>query len=214
MLSRRALLAILASAPGLSVLPALAQEGGDIALADLASSGATIKDMTMGDAAAPVKVYEYASMTCPHCARFQADVFPKIKEKYIDKGKVLWTMREFPLDPRATAGFMLARCAGEDKYWAMIDVLFAQQANWAFVEASQVLPALQQIARQAGFTQEGFEKCLQDKALYDGVNAVKQRGNDIFKIDGTPTFFVNGKRFGGEMTVEDFDKAVEPLLKS
>src|SRR5215203_725041 len=174
MLSRRALLAILASAPGFSVLPAQAQEGGDIALADLATSGGTIKDMAMGDAAAPVKVYEYASMTCPHCARFQADVFPKIKEKYIDKGKVLWTMREFPLDPRATAAFMLARCSGEDKYWAMIDVLFA---------------------RQAGFTQEQFEKCLQDKALYDGVNAVKQRGNDIFKIDGTPTFFVNGKRF-------------------
>jgi protein-disulfide isomerase len=213
MLSRRTLLTALAVLPALGAVPVSAQEGGDVSPAELAVPG-PIKDMPLGKAEAPVKVYEYASMTCPHCARFQTDVFPHIKSKYIDTGKVQWILREFPLDPRAAAGFMLARCAGDDKYHAMIDVLFHQQANWAFVDANQVLPALSQIAKQAGFTQEQFDKCLQDKTLYDGVMAVKQRATDKFKIDGTPTFFINGRRFGGELSVEEFDKAVERMLKS
>ena len=213
MLSRRVVLAALATASALPALPALAQDKGDASPADLAVAGA-LKDIPMGDANAPVKMYEYASMTCPHCARFQKDVFPHIKEKYIDTGKVQYTLREFPLDPRAAAGFLLARCAGEQKYYAMIDVLFAQQENWAFVEASQVVPGLLQIAKQAGFTQEQFEKCLQDKTLYDGVMAVKQRGSEVFKIDGTPTFFINGKRASGELTPEEFDKIVAPMLKN
>jgi protein-disulfide isomerase len=212
MLTRRTLVAALAASTALGTLPALA-EGADVSPADLAAPGA-LKDMSLGDANAPVTVYEYASMTCPHCARFQKDVFPHIKQTYIDTGKVRWVMREFPLDPRAAAGFMLARCAGDTRYFALIDVLFAQQANWAFVDGPQVLPALTQIAKQAGFTQEQFETCLKDKTLYDGVMAVKQRGSDQFKIDGTPTFFINGKRFGGELSPEEFDKTVEPMLKS
>jgi protein-disulfide isomerase len=214
MLTRRTILAAIAASSALAALPALAQQASDVSPADLAVPG-PIKDIPLGKADAPVKVYEYASMTCPHCARFQKDVFPEIRSKYIDTGKVEWILREFPLDPRAAAGFMLARCAGDDKYHAMIDVLFEQQANWAFLtDPQQVVPALLQISKQAGFTQEQFDKCLQDKALYDGVMAVKQRGSDVFKIDGTPTFFVNGKRFGGEMSAEDFDKAVQPLLKT
>ena len=213
MLSRRRLIAALAATPALATLPAFAQEGGPASPEELAVPG-PIKDMALGDGKAPVTVYEYASMTCPHCARFQKDVFPHIKSTYIDTGKVRWVLREFPLDPRAAAGFMLARCAGDDKYFAMIDVLFAQQASWAFVDANQVLPAMVQIAKQAGFTQEQFDKCLQDKTLYDGVMAVKQRASDKFKIDGTPTFFINGKRYGGELSAAEFDKAVEPLLKS
>jgi protein-disulfide isomerase len=189
------------------------QPDGDVDMAAVLKPG-MLPEMALGKADAPVKIYEYASMTCPHCARFQKDVFPTIKEKYIDTGKVLWTLREFPLDPRATAGFMLARCAGDDKYFAMIDVLFAQQANWAFVDAAQVLPGLTQIAKQAGFTQERFDTCLKDQTLYDGVMAVKKRAEDVFKIDGTPTFFINGKRYGGELTVDEFDKAVVPFLKS
>src|SRR5262249_22532630 len=130
MLSRRSVLAALAASPAFAVLPAAAAEGGDANPEELAAPGA-LKDISLGSPTAPVKVYEYASMTCPHCARFEKDVFPKIKQKYIDTGKVLWTLREFPLDPRAAGAFMLARCAGPDKYYAMIDVYFAQQDNWA-----------------------------------------------------------------------------------
>lgn len=210
LVTRRATLAFGASLAMLP-FPAFADGGGDVSPADLAVEG-PIKDIVLGDPAAPVTVYEYASMTCPHCAEFQKTTFPHIKEEYIDTKKVRWIMREFPLDPRAAAGFMLARCAGSDKYYAVIDVLFQQQANWAFVDAAQVLPALSQIMRQAGMTQEQFEGCLKDKTLYDGVMAIKQRGGDVFKISGTPTFFINGKRFGGGMTAEEFDKAVTPLV--
>lgn len=212
MLSRRALLTAAAAVSVLPCLPAFAQEETDVAPADLAEAGA-LKDISLGKPDAPVKVFEYASMTCPHCARFAKDVFPTIKEKYIDTGKVMWTMREYPLDPRATAGFMLARCAGDDKYYAMIDVLFAQQDSWAFVDQAQVLPGMLQIARQAGFSEDQFNKCLADKDLFKGINAVKDRGADKFKIDGTPTFFINGKRKSGEITLDEFQQAVDAMIK-
>jgi protein-disulfide isomerase len=146
-------------------------------------------------------------------------VFPTIKEKYIDTGKVLWTMREFPLDPRATAGFMLARCIAKDgtpeKYYTALDVLFSQQDNWAFVtDPKQVLPGLFAIAKQSGFTQEQFQACLKDQALYAGVSAVKERGEKVLNIDGTPTFFINGIRKTCEISMADFSQTADPFLKS
>jgi protein-disulfide isomerase len=217
MLSRRTLIAALAAASALPVLPALAADGDKFNPMELAVAG-PVPDIALGKADAPVKIYEYASMTCPHCARFAKDVFPAIKQKYIDTGKVLWTMREFPLDPRATAGFMLARCISKggtaEKYYSALDILFAQQDNWAFVDAPKVLPGLQAIALQSGFTQEQFQACLKDKTLYDGVMAVKQRGEDVFKIEGTPTFFINGTEKSGEITLDDFTKLIDPLIKS
>ena len=149
MLNRRTLIAALAATSALPALPAFAADGDKVSLLELAVPGPT-RDISSGKPDAPVKVYEYASMTCPHCARFAKEVFPGIKEKYIDTGKVQWTMREFPLDPRATAGFMLARCIANKttKYYPLLDTLFAQQNNWAFVDdPKQVLPGL--LHRQA-----------------------------------------------------------------
>jgi len=216
MLSRRTVIAALAATSALPVLPAFAADGDKFNPMELAVPG-PIPDITLGKPDAPVKVYEYASMTCPHCARFDKDVFPQIKEKYIDTGKVQWTMREFPLDPRATAGFMLARCIANGdaaKYYSALDILFAQQDNWAFVDAPKVLPGLEAIAKQSGFTQEQFQACLKDKKLYDGVMAVRQRGESVFKIEGTPTFFVNGTEKSGEISLDDFAKMADPLIKS
>jgi protein-disulfide isomerase len=217
MLNRRTLLAALAATSALPALPAFAADGDKVNLLELAVPG-PIPDISLGKPDAPVKVYEYASMTCPHCARFDKDVFPAIKEKYIDTGKVQWTMREFPLDPRATAGFMLARCVANNdanKYYTVLDMLFAQQDNWAFVDdPKQVLPGLFAIAKQSGFTQEQFQACLKDQTLYAGVNAVKDRGEKVFKIEGTPTFFINGVTKSGEITLEEFAKIADPFLKS
>jgi len=217
MLSRRTLIAALAATSALPVLPAFAADGDKYSLMELAVPG-PIPDLSLGKADAPVKVYEYASLDCPHCAKFNADVFPLIKEKYIDTGKVQWTMRDFPLHPVAFAGFMLARAIANgdaQKYYSMLDVLFAQQDKWVFVDdPSQVLPALQAIAKQAGFTQEQFEACLKDQKLYAGVNAIKQRGIDVFKVDGTPTFFINGVEKSGEIEIDEFAKIVDPLIKS
>jgi protein-disulfide isomerase len=170
---------------------------------------AALPDVVEGQANAPVTVVEYASMTCSHCAAFANNVYPTLKSKYIDTGKAKYILREFPLDPLATAGFMLARCAG-DKREAMIALLFAQQKNWAFVD--KPLDGLSNIVKQTGMSQDSFEKCLKDQALYDKVNLVRDRGAEKFGVNATPTFFINGKRVSGEMTVDQLDKEITPLL--
>jgi protein-disulfide isomerase len=138
------------------------------------------------------------------------DTWPELKKRYIDTGKVRFVLREFPLDPLATAGFMLARCDGNDKYYPITDLLFEQQRNWAFVE--KPLDALRQIMRQAGFSQEKFDACLQDQKLYDAVNAVKNRGMEEFNVNSTPTFFINGERHPGSLTIDELEKTIKPML--
>jgi protein-disulfide isomerase len=168
-----------------------------------------LPDVVEGEANAPVTIVEYASMTCSHCAAFHNQVYPTLKSKYIDTGKVKFMLREFPLDPLATAGFMLARCAG-DKREAMVALLFAQQKNWAFVD--KPLDGLANIVKQTGMSQESFESCLKDQQLYEKVNMVRDRAAEKFGVNSTPTFFINGKRVSGEMTVEQLDKEITPLL--
>jgi protein-disulfide isomerase len=170
-----------------------------------------LDDIVMGAPTAPVTIIEYASMTCPHCAHFAVEIFPKLKEKYIDTGKAKYIMREYPLDGLAAAAFMLARCAGPDKYYPMIETLFAQQQKWAVKEP---LPPLLAIAKQAGFTQQSFEACINDKELLGKIQQVRNRGQQKFKVEATPTFYINGERFPGALSIEELDKAIAPLLKS
>ena len=152
--------------------------------------------MRSGPADAKVTIVEYASLTCSHCAAFHNDTYPSSRSATSTPGKVRYILREFPLDPLATAGFMLARCDGEAKYYPIVDLLFAQQRTWAF--SDKPLDALQQMMRQAGFSQEKFEGCLQDQKLYDAVNAVRNRAANDFKVSSTPTFFINGQRSRGK----------------
>jgi protein-disulfide isomerase len=208
--SRRDLLKIAAASSALGLLPA-SQARAQNARVDLEQlmAGEALPDVVEGDANAPVTIVEYASMTCSHCAAFATNVYPTLKSKYIDTAKVKLILREFPLDPLATAGFMLARCSG-DKREAMIQLLFAQQKNWAF--ADKPLDGLLNVVKQTGMSQESFEKCLKDQALYDKVNQVRDRAAEKFNVNATPTFFVNGKRISGEMTVDQLDKEITPLL--
>ena len=198
---------ILALAEFAGPVPASAQNAR-VDVDQLMAPGA-LPDIVEGDANAPITIVEYASMTCSHCAAFATNVYPTLKSKYIDTGKVKYILREFPLDPLATAGFMLARCSG-DKRDAMIELLFAQQKNWAFVD--KPLDGLLNVVKQTGMSQDTFEKCLKDQALYDKVNQVRDRGAEKFNVNATPTFFINGKRVSGEMTVEQVDKEITPLL--
>src|ERR1700684_4190939 len=119
---------------------------------DLAVQGPA-GDVMIGSDKAPVTIIEYASMTCPHCAHFEETTFPELKKRYIDTGKVRYTLREFPLDQLAAAGFMLARCAGSDKYMPIVQTLFSKQSDWVVREP---VPALKEIAKQFGFTEESF----------------------------------------------------------
>jgi protein-disulfide isomerase len=178
--------------------------------ADIAVAG-PLGDEVQGKADAPVTIIEYASMTCGHCAAFHAKTYPVLKSRYIDTGKVKYIMREFPLDPLAAAGFMLARCAGPDKFYPMIEVLFQKQEQWA---VQQPIPPLTAIAKQAGFTQEKFESCLSDQKILDGIEATRTRGSEKLGVNSTPTFFVNGKMIRGAVSIEDLEKEILPALKS
>ncbi len=164
----------------------------------------------LGEDKAPITIIEYASLTCSHCASFHETGFPVLKAKYIDTGKVRFILREFPFDPLATAGFMLAHCSGEGHYYAMTDLLFKQQKIWAFSKTPA--ETLFNTVKQAGFTQDSFNACLKDQRIYDAVNAVKNRGEKL-GVDSTPTFFINGKKVSGALTPKDIDAALEPLLK-
>jgi protein-disulfide isomerase len=170
-----------------------------------------LPDLVLGKADAPVTIVEYASMTCPHCANFHKTTYPALKSKYIETGKVRFIFREFPLDDLAVAASMLARCAGAEKSMALIDVLFASQDKWAVRDP---IPALLQIAKQAGFTQASFDECLKDQKLYNNILAMRERGSKEFKVESTPTLFVNGKLQKGGATIEELDKLIQPLLKS
>lgn len=178
-------------------------------LSDLMEPG-PLGDMVKGDPEAPVTIIEYASMTCPHCASFHNIVYPELKEKYVDTGKAKFIFREFPLDARAYAASMLARCADEEFYFPMIDVLFKQQANWSRAEDPR--GPLLQIAKLAGFTQESFEACLKNQELLDNVNAIRTKAAEEYGVTGTPSFFINGEKYNGRVSVEDMSAAIEAQL--
>lgn len=169
-----------------------------------------LPDQILGKADAPVTIIEYASMTCGHCATFHTETMPYLKEKYIDTGKVRLIFREFPLDPVAYAGALLARCAGEGRYFPIVDLLFKQQKVWAYSEKPEA--ALFETVKQAGFTQDTFNACLQDQAAYAALQKERQRASQQFSIDSTPTFFINGRIERGAMSTAQVDKVLQPYL--
>ncbi|WP_429807837.1 DsbA family protein [Ensifer sp. B1-9] len=182
---------------------------GSVDQAKLLEPGA-LPEMALGEANAPVTIVEYMSMTCPHCAAFHNETFEAIKTKYIDSGKVRFIVREFPFDPRAAAAFMLARCAPEGQYFPMISMLFKQQQQWAAAQNGR--DALLQMSKLAGFTQESFEACLTNQKLLDDVNSVMQRGAKDFGVKATPTFFVNGEHYSGDMSVDVMSALIDSKL--
>ena len=189
----------------------------DGAMAQSASEVAkpqSLPDMALGPATSPVTITEYASMTCGHCANFNETVFPKIKSEYIDSGKIRYVFREFPLDIKAAAGSMLARCIAKDdggKYFAVVDMLFRQQNDWVTKNTAETLA---RIGKQAGLSQQAVEDCLKDQALLDKIAADQKFASEVLKVNSTPTFFINGEMVKGATSFEEFDKKIKALLKS
>lgn len=171
-----------------------------------------LPDVGMGPADAKVTVVEYGSMTCGHCMNFATKVFPEFKKAYIDTGKVRFIFRGFALNNLDAAAQMLARCAGGDKTFPMVETLYAKQADWAFTQGNPV-PKLFDIAKQAGFTQESFDKCLKDQELLDKLEADRKQAAEKFGLSSTPTFFINGKRLQDTPTMAALGKMIEPLLQ-
>jgi protein-disulfide isomerase len=175
-------------------------------------SAVTDEDMSLGDPQAKVTVIEYASASCPHCARFNNDVFPAFKAKYIDTGKIRYVFREFLTPPAevAAAGFLTARCAGKDKYFSLLDAIYRGQQ--AMFESGDIRGSLLRIAQSAGLSESQFNTCVSDdtaiKALNDRVNKYIAAG-----IESTPTFVVNGKQLVGEQSLATMDAAIAAAQK-
>ena len=207
-LSFTGLAALAGFSPLRLITEAVAQNATDVA------KPVSLPDMALGRADAAVTITEYASMTCPHCAAFNADVFPKIKSEYIDTGKIRYVFREFPLDIKAAAGSVLSRCIAKDdanKYFAVTDLLFKTQADWVMKNTTE---SLIRIGKQAGLTQDQIEACLRDQSLLDKLAADQKYAAEVLKVDSTPTFFINGEKIKGETSIEEFEKRINPLLKS
>ena len=164
-----------------------------------------LPEKALGAENAPVTVIEYSSLTCPHCARFHTDILPKLKQDYIDKGKVKYVIREFPLDNLAATAALVARCVEGDRYFAFIDVLYAKQQQWAF-GGGDARGRLLDIAKQAGIGEDKFNQCTADQQTLDKIIEVRRQGSEDFGVSSTPTFFVNGTMLKGAQSVEEFEK--------
>ena len=207
-LSLTGLAALAGFSPLRLISGAFAQTAADVAKPQ------SLPDMALGPADAKVTITEYASMTCPHCAAFNDQVFPKIKSEFIDTGKVRYVFREFPLDIKAAAGSMLGRCIAKTdsgKYFAVVDLLFKSQADWVMKNTTE---SLSRIGKQAGLSQQQVDDCLKDQALLDKIAADQKYASEVLKVDSTPTFFINGEKIKGETSIEQFEKKINPLLKS
>lgn len=210
-LNRRQL--ILRSSAGLllagTVLPAMPAFAQSVNVEELMKPG-TLPDKVLGNEDAPLTIVEYASMTCGHCANFHKTTYPHLKKEYVETGKARFVFREFPLDPVASAAFMLARSVPEDKYFEVVDFMFAEQRAWAFTQ--DPYNSLLNFAKQIGFTQESFEKVLTDQALLDGINATRDRASSEFGVNSTPTFFFNGNKVSGAISPEELDREAAKYL--
>ena len=207
-LSLIAAAALVAFAPLPLIGPAMAQN----ATAQLVAKPVSLPDMALGSAKAAVSIVEYASMSCPHCAAFDENVFPMLKSKYIDTGKVRFVFREFPLDIKAAAASMLARCiAGDDaeKFFGAVDTLFKLQDPLI----GQTKETLKLIGGQSGMSEQAVDACEKDQALLDKLKADQAFAFDVLKVDATPTFFINGERVKGSMSFEELEARLAPLLK-
>jgi len=170
----------------------------------------TLPELSIGDAAG-LPMIEYGSLTCPHCAAFSREVLPELKKDYIDTGKVRFIFREFSRNPLDVAAFVLARCVGDDKAFAAVELLFSQQDKWAFVD--KPLEPLIAAMRPTGLTHDQAMACLKDQSKVDAVAAVGKRASDEIKMNGTPTFVIDGKVYGGELSMDQLRAILDPLVK-
>ncbi len=173
-----------------------------------------LQDKIMGDPNAPVTLLEYASMTCPHCKSFHERIMPAIKKNYIDTGKVKYVLRPFPFDGdrRGEAAFMLALCAPNDNYYPMLDALFSTQNAWG--RGPKPVPELLRISKLAGMTEDDFKACLGNQDQLTKMIKGRNLAATKFRVNATPTVFINSDRYTGRNSVQDLSAALDGVLGS
>jgi len=169
-----------------------------------------IEPRILGDADAPVTIIEYSSMTCPHCASFHRETLPELKKTYIETGKVKLEFRDYPLNEAAALGSLLARCAPEDRYFALVDLIFAQQQVWG--SSQNILGELAKLGSFAGMSQDSINACFENEALYGAIVQQRSVWSDTHNVGSTPTFFVNGTSIVGAQPFTAFEEAIEAAL--
>lgn len=193
-----------------SVLLLLGGMGITWAASVAAAQEPALVDMAIGRPDAPVTIIEYASMTCPHCARFHEEMLPKLKAEYIDTGKVRLVYRDFPLDGYALRAAAIARCAGPERYFAFVDVIYRQQKTWA--RPPDPLKNLEQIARLGGIGPAQFKACLENQQVQNYVVQSRLDGERNYKVSGTPTFVIGEKPYTGVDGFEALKKILDPIV--
>ncbi len=216
-LSRRAALAAtvltaLSASSAWSAPPAPEATKDDHDIAALLAKPVSLPDMAIGPATAPVTVIEYSSMTCPHCAACAENVFPMLQTKYIDTGKVRFVSREFPLDVKAAAASILARCIAKDsapRFFEVTMMMFHRQQEMV----EHTTDTLTDIGGKYGLSQQDVESCVKNDTSLDKLQADQNFAYRQLKVEATPTFFINGDKVKGSMSFEEFEAKLAPLLK-
>jgi protein-disulfide isomerase len=188
--------------------PALAEEEKPVSMVALLQPP-SYGDRQLGPDNAPVTIIEYGSLTCPHCAHFENTTLPELKKRYTDTGKVRYIFREFALNPLDAGAIMLARCIDKEKYFPFVETLYAKQDIWV---VQKPIEPLFGIAKQVGFTKASFDACLKNQKLLDEIEKERSRASDMFGVNSTPTFFINGKVSRGAMSIEELEKIIKPYL--
>jgi len=168
------------------------------------------KEIIYGDINAPITIFEYASLTCNHCATFHTTVLPKLKTNYIDKSLVKLVYRDYPLDGLAMAGAMLARCAPKGRGKALLNLLFSQQMNW--VTSNNPIEPLKKYSKFAGMNENQVDTCLKNEEMLNSVRNEQEKANNLYKIKSTPTFFIDGVKIEGNMGFEYMSKIIDEKL--
>ena len=208
-LNRRAMIALAAAATA-AMTPALAQETTTATTEAAAAAGPG--DFSLGSPDAPVKIVEYASFTCPHCAHFAEEVFKPLKRDYIDTGKVHYTLREVYFDRYGLWAAMMARCGGELKYFPVADILFSTQSEWAATDDPTVaIGNIRKIGLTAGMTDAQLDQCLNDAPMADALVKQFEANMKADQVEGTPTLFINGEKHPN-MSYDDLKALIDTAL--
>ena len=174
-------------------------------------SPGAMSEKVLGDDDAEITIIEYASLTCPHCAQFHAEILPKIKTEYIEPGKAKLVYRDFPLDEVALKASLLARCAPDDKFFTFIDALFSQQFAWS--RSNDPVEALTNLGMVGGLSKESVDACLSNEELTDYVLQVRLDGQNEYDVNSTPTVIINGKKLAHVSSFDEVKAAIDPLVQ-
>jgi protein-disulfide isomerase len=194
-----------------TLLVILALAAPVIGLGTASASAAPLPERVLGKSDAPVTIIEYASLTCDHCKRFHLQMFPRLKQAYIDTGKAKLIYRHFPLDRVALMASTLTECAPPDQFFGLLDVLFRSEDQWAHSKDPKT--ELAKIALLAGIRRSAFDACLADDKLSTAIVALRQAGELQHKVNSTPTFIIGDVVLRGVRDVAEIEQAIEKAAR-